>query len=65
MAKLELELGDELSERLERAASKMGLSPSEAAKFILAQALASERSIIDELFDKGREFFVNLIAKKT
>lgn len=45
MAKLEIELSDELSERLERVASKVALSPAETAKMILAHQLASERKI--------------------
>lgn len=45
MTKLELELGDELSERLQRVATKVALSPEETAKMILAHQLTSERKI--------------------
>ena len=45
MAKIELELNDELSERLERVASKVALSPAETAKMILAHQLVGERKI--------------------
>ncbi|GAH74662.1 unnamed protein product, partial [marine sediment metagenome] len=38
--KLEIELSDELSQRLSKVASKTGLSLEEVAKFILAQELA-------------------------
>ena len=45
MAKIELELNDELSERLERVANKVALSPAETAKMILAHQLVGERKI--------------------
>ena len=62
--KIELELGDELSERLEKNASKVALSPSEMAKFIIAQALAQEKSIDWlALISKGREFLARLIPE--
>ncbi len=62
MAKLELELGDELSERLVRVANKVALSPSETAKMILAHQLTSERKI-DWLaiINKARELLNRII----
>ena len=45
MAKIELELNDELSERLERVANKVALTPAETAKMILAHQLVGERKI--------------------
>lgn len=45
MAKLELELNDELSERLQRVATKVALTPAETAKMILAHQLAGESGI--------------------
>ena len=68
MAKLELELGDELYERLEEVAKKTALSPAETAKFIIAEALARGKSIDwAALFNKGREFLARIIqeARKT
>ncbi len=60
--KIEIELGDELSQRLEKVASKTGLSPSEVAKFILAQELAREKSIDwMGLINRGREFLAHLM----
>lgn len=63
MAKLEIELSDELSERLEKVASKVALSPAETAKMILAHQLASERKI-DWLavIQKGRELLRRLVS---
>jgi len=64
MAKIELELGDELSERLEEAAKKVALSPAEMAKFIIAEALARGKTIDwAALLNKGREFLANLIQQ--
>ena len=64
MAKIELELGDELSERLKRVADKVALSPSETAKMLLAQQLASERKIDWlALINRGREFLARLIQE--
>ena len=64
MAKIELELGDELSERLKRVADKVALSPSETAKMLLAQQLASERKIDWlALINRGREFFARLMRE--
>lgn len=62
MAKIELDLNDELSERLERVASKVALSPSETAKMILAHQLVGERKIDWlEVIRKGRELLSRLI----
>ncbi|MBA7703873.1 hypothetical protein ES703_112670 [subsurface metagenome] len=64
MAKIELELGDELSERLKRVADKVALSPSETAKMLLAQQLASERKIDWlALINRGREFLARIIQE--
>jgi predicted transcriptional regulator len=64
MAKIELELGDELSERLEEVAKKTALSPAEMAKFIIAEALARGKAIDwAALLKKGREFLANLIQQ--
>ncbi|GAJ23148.1 unnamed protein product [marine sediment metagenome] len=64
MAKIELELGDELSERLRRVADKVALSPSETAKMLLAQQLASERKIDWlALINRGREFLARIIQE--
>ena len=64
MAKLEIELGDELSERLKRVADKVALSPSETAKMLLAQQLATERRIDwPALINRGREFFSRIIQE--
>jgi len=64
MAKIELELGDELSERLKRVADKVALSPSETAKMLLAQQLAGERKIDWlALINKGREFLARIIRE--
>ncbi len=64
MAKLEIELGDELSERLKRVADKVALSPSETAKMLLAQQLAGERKIDWlALINRGREFFTRIIQE--
>lgn len=62
MERLEIELSDELSERLNKVATKVALSPSETARMILAHELASERSIdwLD-LINKGRELLRRLI----
>ena len=62
--KIEIELGDELSERLERIASKTALSLEEVAKFILAQELAREKSIDwVGLINRGREFLARLMRE--
>lgn len=62
MAKLEIELSDELSERLQKVATKVALSPEETAKMILAHELASERSIDwMEVIRKGREILSRII----
>ncbi len=62
--KLEIELGGELFERLERIAGKTALSPSEVAKFILAQELAREKSIDwMGLINRGREFLARLMRE--
>jgi len=64
MAKIELELGDELSERLKRVADKVALSPPETAKMLLAQQLASERKIDWlALINRGREFFARIMRE--
>jgi RecA-family ATPase len=64
MAKIELELGDELFERLEEVAKKTALSPAEMAKFIIAEALARGKTIDwMALLKKGREFLANLIQQ--
>ena len=62
MAKLDIELGDELSERLNRVADKVALSPSETAKMILAHQLTSERKV-DWLavISKARELISRVI----
>ncbi len=68
MAKIELELGNELSERLKKVADKVALSPSETAKMLLAQQLATERRIDWlALINRGREFLARIIqeARKT
>jgi len=62
--KIEIELGNELSERLEKVASKTGLSPPEVAKFILAQELAREKSIDwMGLINRGRDFLARLMRE--
>ena len=63
MAKLELDLSDELSERLQRVASKVALTPAETAKTLLAHQLASERKI-DWLavIQKGRELLRQIVS---
>jgi RecA-family ATPase len=64
MANIELELGDELFERLEGVAKKAALSPTEMAKFIIAEALARGKTIDwAALLNKGREFLANLIQQ--
>jgi len=64
MAKIELELGDELFERLEEVAKKTALSPSEMAKFIIAEALARGKTIDRAaLLNKGREFLARVIQQ--
>jgi len=64
MAKIELELGDELFERLEEVAKKTALSPSEMAKFIIAEALARGKTIDwAALLNKGREFLARVIQQ--
>lgn len=66
--KIELDLGDELSERLKRVADKVALSPPETAKMLLAHQLASERRIDWlALINRGREFLARIIqeARKT
>ncbi len=45
MAKIEIELSDELEARLNEVANRMALSPLETAKIILAEKLVKERSI--------------------
>ena len=57
VAKLEIELNNELSERLQRVASKVALSPAETAKMLLAHQLTNERKI-DWLavISKARDF---------
>ncbi len=62
--KIEIELSDELLERLERIASKTALSLPEVAKFILAQELAREKSIDwMGLINRGREFLARLMRE--
>ena len=62
MAKIEIELNDELEARLKRVADKVALTPAETAKLLLAQQLASERSIDwVALINKAREVFSRLI----
>ena len=62
MAKIELDLNDELSERLERVADKVALSPAETAKMILAHQLVGERKIDwFEVIRKGRELLSHII----
>ena len=62
MAKIELDLGEELSARLEKVASKVALSPAETAKMILAHELASERKIDWlEVIRKGRELLSRIL----
>ena len=62
--KIELELSDELQARLEKVATHMALSSSEAAKFILAQHLTSERSFdLMELINKGREVVTRIMQE--
>ena len=62
MAKLELDLNDELSERLERVADKVALSPAETAKMILAHQLVGERKIDWlEVIRKGRELLSRIL----
>jgi len=62
--KIELELGDELSERLKRVADKVALSPPETAKMLLAYQLASERRIDwIGLINKGREFIARIMRE--
>jgi len=64
MAKIELELGAELYQRLEEVAKKTALSPAETAKFIIAEALARGKSIDwAALFNKGREFLARIIQE--
>lgn len=64
MATIEIELTQELQARLERIASKTALSPSEVAKFILAQELAREKSIDwMALINRGREFLARIIRE--
>ena len=64
MAKIELELGDELYQRLEEVAKKTALSPAETAKFIIAEALARGKAIDwMALLKKGREFVAWLIQE--
>ncbi len=62
--KIELDLGDELSERLKRVADKVALSPSETAKMLLAHQLATERRIDwPALINKGREFIARIMRE--
>ena len=62
--KIEIELGDELSQRLEKVASKSALSVEEVAKFILAQELAREKLIdLTALINRGREFLARLMRE--
>ena len=63
MAKLEIDLNDDLTERLERVAKKVALSPAETGKMILAHQLANERKI-DWLavIQKGRELLRRLVS---
>ena len=62
MAKLELELNDELSERLQRVATKVALTPAETAKMILAHQLVGERGIDwVALISKARELLSRVI----
>ena len=64
MAKIELELGDELYQRLEEIAKKTALTPAETAKFIIAEALARGKAIDwMALLKKGREFLAYLIQE--
>lgn len=67
MATIELELSDELEARLKRAADRNAVSPSDMAKFILAQQLTREKSTDwMGLIQKGREVLAFLMheAKK-
>lgn len=62
MSKIELELGDELSARLEKVATKVALSPSETAKMILAHELMAERRIDWlQIMISGRELLRRVI----
>jgi len=62
--KIELELSDELQARLEKVATHMALSSSEAAKFILAQRLTSEKSFdLMELINKGRDVVTRIMQE--
>jgi len=64
MAKIELELGEELYQRLEEVAKKTALSPAETAKFIIAEALARGKTIDwMALLKKGRDFVVWLMQE--
>ena len=62
--KIELELGDELYQRLEEVAKKAALTPAEMAKFIIAEALARGKTIDwMALLSKGREFLAHIIQE--
>ena len=62
MAKIELDLNDELTERLGRVADKVALTPAETAKMILAHQLVGERKIDwIALVSKGRELLSRII----
>lgn len=45
MAKIEIDLSEELEARLKRVADRSAISPSDMAKFILAEQLAREKTI--------------------
>jgi len=62
-AKLEIDLSDELSQRLQKVASEVALSPAETAKMILAHQLAAEKAIDwGELISKGRQILRRLLS---
>ena len=66
MPKVEIDLNDELHTKLETVASKMALSPSEMAKFILAQQLADKSIDWMALVNKARAVLARMTqeAKK-
>ena len=63
MHKVEMELTDELYQRLEEVATRTALTPAETAKFILAQQLARRGIDWLALINKGREFVARLIQE--
>lgn len=63
MAKIEIDLSEELEARLKKVADEVALSPAETAKMILAHQLAAERTIDwGELISKGRQLLRRLIS---